>query len=276
MNASLRDPASEQLAWQLVTWGHESAQASLDSDQCDVVDDSANLEHALASTDPVELAHQLYVAVLGRPPEPGSMAADGLANGLSPITLAQSLLDSHEAEALPKAHRERIADDLTTRRFREVWGLPLSGSLGPCIADPNLPLILASYRVGLGRPPLATELSEGRRLLSGGLGRERWLNVIWREPGTKTRIFGEARRDLRGVLALIRRPHRFSVFRSHVLSAESALSGMIMAIHLATFQPAPQPIAETIAERELQQWPVLARINEVSAGIRRLVGDQGW
>jgi hypothetical protein len=252
--------ASNQLAWQLVTWDRGGVAASDD------------LEEAFSSTDPVETAKRLYVAILGRPPEPDSKAAKQLAEGLSAVTLARSLLHSHEGENQASARWTLLAHDLEKRTFREVWGLPLAGSLGQFVTDLDVHLVLAGYRVGLGRSPLPSEFAEGRRLLEKGLGRERFLRMIWREPGAKARLFGPVRRDLRGAVNLLRRPRLFSGFRAHVLSVESALSAAILTLHLdAAVRP-----TERSGDDASQQWQTLARINEISAGLRRLVGDQGW
>lgn len=258
---------ADQLSWQFVTYhGHNAAHP--------LEDPSRSLERALLATDPVQMAHLLYLVVLGRAPDVGSMAADGLAQGLSPVLLAQSLLDSHEAHALGASRRSVLARDLTMRRFREEWGLPITGDLGPSVTDPHLPLILAGYRVGHGRAPWPEELAAGRRLCAEGLGREVFLRMVWREPGTKARVCGPVRRDVRGAISLVRRPRLLSVFRAHVLAVEAALGGAILSLHLDARPDEGRSTRN--GNHTTNDWQTLARVNELSAGVRRLAGDRGW
>lgn len=269
MNARASDDGTvESLSWQFATFDRRNGDEATGS--------VPDLERALMVTDPTEMASLLYRAVLGRAPEGDSKAAESLAQGLlTPVLLAQSLLDSHEGRALGAERRRALSRDLADRRFLEVWGLPTTGSLDSFVTSPDVPLILAGYRVGLGRPPAPTELADGRRLLAEGLGRERFLRVIWREPGTKARVFGQVDRDMRGLVRLARRPRRFSSFVVHVLAHETALHGAIMALHLDARTSADTPLTMG-GDHRTHEWQTLARINEISAGVRRLTGDPGW
>jgi hypothetical protein len=230
------------------------------------------LEEAFSATDPNVMAALLYDAVLGRPPEPGSRAGDNLAQGLSPVSLAQSLLDSHEARRLDVESRSTFARDLAGRRLREELGLPLVGQVAPYVTDVDVHLVLAAYRVGLGRPPRAAELADAVQGLREGRGRETFLRMLWREPGVKARVFGPVRRDVRGAIGLVRRPRLYAGFRAHVLAVQTSVHAAILSLHRdLELEPAMSRTTTTAGD-----WQTTARLNEISAGIRHVLGDKAW
>jgi hypothetical protein len=263
-DAAARARAREKLAWQLVT---------LDSPSRDERhrDAALELDEAFAAGDVGERAKLLYLTVLGREPEAASQAVEMLRRGLSPVLLAQTLLESREARDLDIVWRRALDGVLAGRRLRETWGLPVHGSLAAFAADPDLSLVLAAYRSAFRRPPSADELAEGRRLLSDGLGRDAYLRSFWDQPGVRSELFGSVTRDVRGVIQLLRRPRRFAAFRAHVLAVEGAAHGSLVALQLHR-EPTTDPSAERAeADRRLR-----ARVDGVSAGVRQLLGEQRW
>jgi hypothetical protein len=91
---------------------------------------------------------------------------------------------------------------------------------------------------------------------------------MWREPGARRRVFGPFGRTPRGIAAFLLRPRRFATFRAHVLAVEIAL-----APRLASWELVPAGDAH---RDDVPSWLLLARLNELASGVRRLVGEPEW
>jgi hypothetical protein len=273
---SAEQEAVDRIALQLVNFVPRDAAAAMYGDDDEQEPD---LEAALAATDAEAVVRSLYRAILGRKVDAGSKAAADVAGGLSPLLLAQFLLGSEEGRKLEAARRALLAREIAKRQAREDLGLPVTGALLPFALDPDVAFILACFRVGLGRTPRSQEFADARGMLAGGVGRERLLRVVWRDPKTAPRVFGMTHRNVRGLAALVVRRRKFSTFRTHVLAAESAVTAIILSLQpevISSLSAGEREVDESSGSGAEPCWKMQARISELAAGIRRLTGDSGW
>jgi hypothetical protein len=226
------------------------------------------LDQALALDDPVARAEALYRLVLGRPPEDGSGAAAGLVAGGSTIDLAYDLVASEEAAARSDRRRPALLRELRLRTLRQAWALPVTGPIGPLARDPRTALAMAAVRVSGSAEPAGVQAGVVR--IGEGVGREGFLRELWRDPAVRERARDTTRRDLRGVRPLLHRLGSFHVFRSHVLAVEPAAQ-TVLTILLVHDDAALEEAADRLLARE-----TAARLNEVAAGVRLLLGDRTW
>jgi hypothetical protein len=251
------DERVERIARQL-----GEASSALDAELDPPVD---RLDRALAGSDAQAVADALYRLVLGRPPEPGSQAAEALAAGGSAIDLALTLVESDEAVRRGQAARLELLAELRHRGLRQSWFLPPTGDIGPLLRDPGTPLVLATLRVAGGS---ADQVAAARQRLRTAGDRDEFLRAEWREW---TAALRGPRSSPRGVASRARHGWTtYGAFRSHVLAVLPAAESLVVSLALRSERDTD------LAELRTTLRATAARVDEIAAGVRLLLQDHPW